>query len=620
MGTTGIGNGPDDQDDGATQADAYAATANPASGDWALLAQFPNAATPAKTVNLSRISVTDAVGFDGTYQVLAVDADTITLATPDQVNANWDQIGPAGTATAYASPTLSTQGEAWVGPFVVDMTDCTRVVANFVAEQGMYRVQGKTGKKLAQFVDVLLEMTPCDLLGNPTGAAVTEQARVYGDGTDTTQKAMTLDATTGWTGRVSVRARRLTDHDLGSNNDTVADEVKWRDCYGVTPVTQAHFGDVTIVVSTTYATAGATSVKERKLNCVATRRVLVRNADGSFGPDLAPSLSAADIICHMLQDPRIGGRPSSELDTDQIHDAVAQVAAYFGIPDAAQFSYTFDQTSVSAEEMVQAVAQAVHCTAYRQGSSLRLFFERATTDSVLLFNHRNKSPGSETRTITFGRYNDFDGVEVDYVLGTDGTTLTYHVPTDQSAMKPNKLQVTGLVDRRGDGAVAALIANRAFNKIVYQTTTTQFDGLAEASQLVVGQRVEVTDNTRPDVFDGEVRGQDGLVLTLSQPFTPVPGVEYTIFLQLPSGGLQTMDCTGGADPMHCVLAAPPAEPLMLDPDAVLTTYQITGSTDARPTAFLVSDRGPFDRETAQVTATNYDARYYANDHDYGGAD
>jgi hypothetical protein len=592
------------------------------SADWALIANLVGDATGYVTASIASTSSLTA-SLNGTYSVTDVTADVITLGSPEDDNPAWATLVGE---SAYGSPTLSTQGEAWVGPFVVDMDNADTLVLNITASQGMYYTTEK-GKDRSWYVDTQFEATPVDEDGEPVGAPITQTKRVQGDGKDKSPRGVTLEFVLPDAGRYRVRGRRITPKTSAAvraaqgvsadDKGTAVDEVQWRDAFGTELFTEDHFGDVTTVFTRTYATPFAVAQKERKLTCRATRKVYQRNLDDTFGPALVSSRNAADIICHMVLDPYIGGRPDTELDVEQIYATIDEVQDYFGFADAGEFGYTFDGENVSGEEMIQTVAQAVFCTAYRQGALLRLFFERRTEDSILLFNHRNKVPGSETRTIRFGKLNDYDGVELDYVSARDGATLTVYIPADRSATKPRKMKILGVVDHRGDGAVPFLHASRAWNKIKFQHTATEFTAYAEASQLVVNQRVEVTDNTRPDVIDGEVRGQDGLVLELSQPFEPEDGIDYVIHLQLSTGSVEVITCTAGPDRWHCTLSAPPSEPLVVRDTAwALTTYQIVGSDAVRPSAFLISEKGAFSRHQVPVQAINYDDRYYEDDLTY----
>ena len=551
------------------------------------------------------------------YVVAAVTPSTLTLVSPEAINVNWSSLAAlySGGLSGLSSPAISRASADgnWAGPFTVGLDDTALLVANFVAATGLYKDDGK--KQKAFPITVEIEVTPINASDAPSGAAVTFTKVIPGNSSGRDARAATLVANLPFTGRCKVRARRVTPTDLKFKG-TVVDEIKLTELFALSPTDMADFGNLTTVHVRNYATTGATSSKERKLNCLVTRKVLQRNVDNTFGPGVVASRNAADIICHMALDPFIAGRQLDEIDVPLIYETTAAVAAYFGVPEAAQFNYTFDEDNLSAEEMIQTVAQAVFCTAYRQGAALRLYFERATTDSILLFNHRNKIPGSEVRTVRFGRLNDYDGVELDYVL-PDGTLKTIYIPEDRTATKPKKLKVDGLIDRRGDAAVPMIHAKRAWNKIKYQHTTAEFDALAEASQLIRTQRIEVTDNTRPDVMDGEVRGQQGLVLLISQPFEPVVGVDYTIFLQLSDGSLDTIDIVAGPHRMSCTLLAAPTQALIVRDEAwALTTYQIVGSDQVRPSGMLVTEKGAFSKHQVPLQAINYDSRYYLNDLDF----
>jgi hypothetical protein len=593
-------------------------------GTWASIDNIVGGVTPWKVTNFAAkaAGITD---FGGSYPVISVTNHQIVLGDPGTNNAAWAALGTD--ETIYFSPTLSTDGMRWVGPFVVDLDDCDHIIANFVCPQGLYR-QNREGEPGQLAVTGLLEVQPINPDGtyrdDPSSFACTlvntpEKVGTWKDSDATIDKGprgktLSVDLQGSAIGLVQVRFRR-TNPLPNIPTETFVDELIIRDCYGVGPIAEPHFGDVTTVHTRIQATSQSTATKERKLQAVVTRKLPKRNLDNTFGPVLLPTRNAADIICGMALDPHIGGRSLAELDVDQIYDTVAAVQAYFGFTEAGYFDYTFDDDNSSFEEMVQIVCQAIFCNAYRQGSILRLFFEREIEDSTLLFNHRNKIPGSETRTVRFGTIDDHDGVEFDYRT-YEGVTKTIFIPADQTALKPKKIERAGVTDDR----VAQLHAWRIWNRMRYQNTTVELEATAEASQLVLNERVEIADNTRPDVFDGYLVSQNGMTLELSQPFTPAAGIDYNIFIQLPTGGLDVLPIVAGADEMHCVLQAPPTVALDFDPTRWADiTYQIVGNTDARSSAFLITEKGAFDKRSCKVQAINYDPRYYANDHDFGGA-
>lgn len=562
----------------------------------------------------------DATGYnlDGTYLVVSVTSGQIVLSNPAAVNSSWNNLANLVSkddgehATSYGSASLNTSTDHWVGPYMVDHPLATEVIANFVCLQGLYEVT-KKGKQKAYSLTVQIEITPTDVNGVPTGAATYYNTTLSGVKTNKDPLGQTIVATLPQTSRFQWRARRTSPTDLDYDG-TIVDEVKIRDVYATTPVTLPDFGDVTTCFSRTVATNSATSVKERKLNCRAIRKVLVRNPDNTLGPALVATNNAASILCHAALDPYIGGRKLAELDVQQLFDTIASVQSYFGIPEVGTFNYSFDQLNTSFEEIATAIATSVFCQAYRQGSKMYLFFEQKTDQAMLLFNHRNKLPKSEKRTLSFGMFNDNDGIELDYVDPDDGTTKTVYVPEDRSAVKPKKLAIDGVhsEDR------AYLHAYRAYNKLKWQSVVSEFTTLSEASQLVLGQQVRNADNTAPDIQDGYVVAVDGMILQLSQPTTFAPGATYVIWVQMPEG-LISVEVAAGIDEYHVVLQEAPAIAIVVDDGcAVDIGYQIIGSNDVRADVFLVSKKGTYDRKagTLDMQLINYDNRYYDFDLTY----
>lgn len=575
------------------------------------LTQYFSAGT---TLNISSSAFTEGsttVNLSGSgYNVTSVSPTEIVLASPHSLNDDWaDLDNLTGNETAFLATNLSGSGNGWIGPFAMQVEDLNMVIGNFVALQGLYKDDGKNQYPVN--IQVEMELTPIDAAGIATGPAEVFTGTIFGQANDRSTRALTMYCEPTFTGRCRVRARRITNKDTAFEG-TVVDEVKWRDVYSVAPVTQTDFGNVTTVFSVTYATEGALAVKDRKLNMLVTRKLPQRIEGTTFTTDLFPTNNAADILVAMSLDPYIGNRTMGELDVDNFYDTVAEVAAYFGTEEAAEFCYTFDKDNLSFEESAQAVAGAIFSLAYRRGSVISLFFEKATEDSSLLFNHRNKLPGTETRTITFGRTNDYDGVEFQFVDPIDDAIVSYYIPEDRSAVNPKKIQSLGVRNFHQ----AYFAAWRAWQKIIYQNTTTEFEATQEADLLVVQERVLIADNTRADTQDGQIEAQDGLTVTLSQPFTTEVGVEYTMFVQHYDGTVQAIPVTPGASKFEATLGAPPTSALSLDPDNfAVATYQIVGNNEPRGSAFLLTEKTPKSNFTLTLKAINYDVRYYAKDKD-----
>lgn len=400
------------------------------------------------------------------------------------------------------------------------------------------------------------------------------------------------------------------------------------------------YGNVTTVYGITAQTQDALTVKERKLNLLVTRNLptwINRTHSGppEFSTVLYPTNNAADIACAMSFDPFIGRRPLSQLDVAGIYGVAdsayllnsgehvdGEIALYFDTFLMTEFCATFDDSGVSFEESLAAVAQAINCIAYRSASLISLFFEKLTSNSKLLFNHRNMLPDSESRSVTFGPLNDNDGVNYNYIepaapnLPDVDTTVTLFYPTDQSSVNPKKIDSKGV----RNVIQATINGYRMYFKLLLATTQTTFDATQDANQVILSNRVLVADETRTGTQRGEVRGTAALVVTTSQVVTMVGGHTYTAFIQHYDATVEAIAITAGPTAKSFTLSAAPALPLVFDPDLWATTkYLIVDDADMgpgkRPIAFLITDKQVQDNLTFKLAAINYTDDYYQRDQD-----
>lgn len=370
------------------------------------------------------------------------------------------------------------------------------------------------------------------------------------------------------------------------------------------------FGNVTTVYSRTVATPEALAVQSRKLNLLAQRMVPQRIGGTSFDPPYGTN-RIDEILSAICLDQYIGNRTIDEVDFDSIYNTIDDIRKYFGRDEPIEFCYTFDKENISFEETVSMVAAAAFCTAYRRGNVIKLKFEGWSADSSILFNHRNKLPGTETRTLNFGNLEDCDGVELEYVEPLEDDAIkTIRIPEDSSAVNPKKLETVGIRNR----TQATIHLLRAWNKIRYQKLSVEFEATQEANLLAIGDRILVSDSTRTGVQDGQVVNQQNFILELSQPYTFQSGHSYTIFLQHYDQTVQSLGVTAGADNRHVVLSGAPTYPLNVDPrNFAQTTYMIVDDADVAHKAFLVVEKTPQNNFTVKIRAVNYDDRYYDGD-------
>lgn len=582
--------------------------------NWNSISGFNTGAGTDTSVDLSTPLISGTLA--GTYDVTLVSDVLLRFSSPAAVNSDWNKLAriPNG-RTGFQTVTVTPDFDRRIGPFTLADDQLTKVIVNVVALNGLYADTGT--KQIRLNIGLEFQLRKIDADGNVLVDWETFTSNILGSATSRSLRAKTMTLTpAAGAGRYQIRGRQTSAYNYDFSG-TIVDELKWRDCFTSSPISVSHFGDVTTVQALTKQTERSLAVKDRKLNLLVTRKIKQRQGSG-FTSGLFAEKKFELILYHCALDPYIGRRSASELDLDQIDAIAADVRAYFGDDELAEFSYTFDKTGQSFEETAQAIAAVACCTPYRQGNQLRLAFERENDDSSLLFNHRNKVPKSEVRTYRFGTVKDFDGIELNYIDPEDDAIETYYIPTDRSATAPKKIDTIGVRSHKQ----AYVLAWREWNKLLYQREVTKFDALQEAELLVPNDRILVSDNTRPDTMDGEVVAQSSLTLTLSQEAELNTGATgyatfdaYTIHLQHIDGTVEPIGIKQGATTKEVLLENAPTVALSLDPqNSVRTGYVIIKADDPRTSAFIATEReAAKDRFVFPVTAINYDARYYAED-------
>ncbi|TGV10781.1 hypothetical protein E4695_02240 [Alcaligenaceae bacterium 429] len=556
---------------------------------------------------LSRPSGEVLYDLSGSYSIDTITANEIRLSNPEAVNPDWLVLRDEhGGITPSIRATVQAQAERWIGWMLVESLDAPdQLIANFLALNGLYLDNGR--QQYRTDVGIELQAQAVDEQGNPFGALHSLSTTVIGSATSRSTRALTGRLNlTETSRRWRIRARRTSDSNT-SFEGSVVDEIKWRDLYVAKQVTEPHFGDVTTVQSVTMATEGALAAKERKLNLLVTR-LIPRRESGGFSASLHSSNSAADILCAVALDPRIGNREVGELDIDGIYATHEDIVDYFGFSEAGDFSYTFDKAEMSFEETFQAIASAVFCQAYRRGSRLRLFFERETDESVLLFNHRNTLPGSESRAFSFGPKEGYDGVQYEYVSPDDDAVLTIYLP-NMGAINPQKVESVGVRSHRQ----AMVHAWRAWNKIQHKHTTMERDCLGEADLLVLGQRIRCSDTTRAGEQGGYIMAVEGLVVRLSQPMDWSQTGPHMMFVQNSDGQTEGIPVVSGGNEFTAVLSRAPRVPIVTA-SAQPTGYIIgSGEEQRQAQPFILTSKEQIDGHNVRISAINYASEYYSKD-------
>lgn len=501
------------------------------------------------------------------------------------------------------------QESEWTSWMTSNSSTATAAWMNVTAVGGLYRDDGKGQQPIT--VAYQFEVRKLD------GSSVqTVNSSLTGQGQD--MRAETVEFQLPWVGAFQVRARRTTLYDSGFQG-AIVDEIKWSDLYAVSRVDRAHFGNKTTIQTVMYATPRATSVRSRQLNCMAARRLPTFNGtawSGAFDADgrhvsgtISATARASDIIGNMVMDRRIGNRPISDADMAQIYATQLQIEAWR--PDCGQFNYTFDSKDASLEDMIGTVAQAVFCTAFRQAGKIRLFFDRPQTQPQTLFSHRNKRPNAETFTRSFRNDSDYDGVEVTYLDRLSTQPEKIRLPLDGSARHYKIVDLPGVTQYEQ----AWMQANRQYNRLLNQRVVVDTEVTQIGRLVTPGSLVSVVDNTRFRSYDGNVIGQSGLTLKLSQPVDVEPTSD--IMLMHRDGSVESIPVTAGADRFHVVLARYPAQPLVTQLTAEggePTEFSVASNDRRKAQTMLVKEVSRSDGEYVKITAVNYSDAYYAADY------
>jgi hypothetical protein len=545
--------------------------------------------------------------YSGTYTVSTVYDGAIVVT----------RVGGGAWAVEHEMTATITVVDATYMPDWVTLpaADRTEVWCNVIAQNGMFK--DDNGRSLTS-VEFEIEIEQLDAGLTPTGTVETITGMLQGAVQD--ERAETIEHVTAWTGPARVRMYRTTPFDFDFTG-TVVDEIKWQDLYSVSPVAKAEFGNKTTVHTITQATARATAVKTRQLNCLASRKLPVYDGasfSGALDEDgrlvsgaIAATSKLVDIIAAVSVDPKIGRRDlASEVDMRQIWGVQQALDAWH--PECGQFSYTFDSDNTSFEETVVMIANAGFCIAYRQNGKIRLAFDRAQANSTALFTHRNKKPKAETITRAFASDAEYDGVEFVYSDPDSGQSETITLPLDGSHTKAKKFEIAGI----RSFTQAWLRANREYRKLLGQRITIETTTTADARSLLPAARIDVVDNTRFKSCDGEVVRQDGLTLTLSRDVAFVAGQPHSIVLMRRDGSLQSIACSAGAEPNQVVLQALPTEEIVTSygQDGIRTIYSFAADGARGAQAYLVQEIDLSDPQYVTVRAINYSDDYYAADY------
>lgn len=504
-----------------------------------------------------------------------------------------------------------------LGPFVIP-DEATEIILNFVSESGFYKLDNNNETVIIGQIDVVIE--ELDGAGVPTGNS--DVTPVDYRSNDSTRRSVFK------TQRIvlpyinsRVSASRINIRDK-SNNISNVDVIKWRDIYSFEPVVGVDFGDVTLAHVVIPSNSESRLIKERKQNMDVTRLITEYLGNGSFGPtETFATDDFAQILIHISLDPFIGRLTVNDINADGFLSLSSQIETYFSSSEMVRFGHDFDDTNTTYQDSFIRICNTVNCLPYVQNGVYDAFFESLQPTSSAQITVRNKITDSESREQLFERV--YDGVEVTYRDEITSVSEVVYLPSDRSAVNPERIDLTGCVTK----LQAFRYASRIFNKQKYSRLQVSFDVDEFGRNIIPGKRIDSPDSTRftlregvtdgYKIYEGEVIEVVGLNVELSEPvtFTPVED-HYIVFTKENGDNSESILCTK-VDDFTVLLNVLPSESIYDGYSKDRTKYtfvseQLRDSIALLPKTieFKISDEGD---EINTIGSINYSPKYYKDD-------
>ena len=602
--------------DGAELKAANDLTAN--IGDVATVSRVGNVATIVDPTGDSRFNdymkVGDAIELidiktsahvlSGIYTVTSISAVDVSFTVDGTVNP-WLGIT---TSVPLLPGDISTTGPynkvavSWSNWFTMDKIKATRVLANFGAQSGMYKDDGN--KKRSAAVTIRLEYQALDASGSPIGPVYSADGTVSGRSSD--QTGVSIDGALPTPSAFRARARRVTNKDLDFEGQVV-DDVSFDNLYAQIPDTTPNYGNRTTVHTARRQTPRATSIKAPKLALIVTERIYKYLGGGVFDTVLSNNTQAVQSLIRLLRDPVCGGLTLTASNMDRLLAVQAEVEAYFGSAQAGQFCYTFDSFDVTMQDIINTVAEAIFCRAYREGSAILLDFDRPRMGPEMVFTHRSKAPG-EKWTRAFNTRDRYDSLKFSYIDPATNTKETITIPAD-GGLKTETYDSKGIRNYKQ----AYWAAYRRYQRNLLNRVSVEFAALEEGVFARPGRAISVVKGSRVSPFDGYVVAVDGLTVVLSQNVEFTTGQEHSLILKRRDGSVQSVGVTPGANSRTVIMTSAPQEAIYTGNEALKTEFSFGSEDRHNAQMMVVSTVEPGSDRTVRITGYNYTDDYYAYD-------
>jgi len=352
------------------------------------------------------------------------------------------------------------------GPFRAQKPgqQCTQIEVDIVFYQGLYRIDGNTGKvKTGGPVAMRVSCQKIDDDGNFIGAPV-EVTRTYEAKTRVAYRdTIRIPVPQG---PYEVTVTRVTP----INDDTRRHEiVSWAQLRGVLAMNGQvpAYGPVTLMAVRLKASRGLGSSARSRIRISATR---VLWGESVFDP--RNSWNPMTVIKDIWTNPDYGmNRPLNELDTDVINATEEYWDTLKGGPT---FNGSFDSRSTGFDAM-QSVASSTGCKIIQVGGLTSIAQERKQLLRTAMFTSANIVKDSLQIQYAFDTDGDYDGIQIEY-RDPESFQPAYVLSPDDSAF-PDTYTLFGCTDRTYAKRYANYLNNMKLLRRKSVTFQTELDGL-----------------------------------------------------------------------------------------------------------------------------------------------
>ena len=371
-------------------------------------------------------------------------------------------------------------------------------------------------------------------------------------------------------------------------------------------------GGTAIVVEST-ATDTSTSSGQLKFNCIAERKVITVNSDGTINNTLAKSRRICDSVAHhMIVD---GSVSPSKIDLKglvEIQNSITPVG--FGY-----FDYTFDDANVPLGDRITTMCDVGRISVNREGSKYVFVRDEEQDAPVATFDRRTTYGQEYTLTISPTNTDGKDCVQVEWVDVDNSNTKKYiNVSWDGALNKPkhgygyNARKVT--LNGCSNYEQALDRAELEMRKIVYQRQYVTDTALNDAEYTWRGDRVRWIDVADVSVSSGEIVGYDatsGIYYTSEECYLEAD-TEYRVAITDEAGYASSFVAAEVVNGDKKAFKASAGAPIIANGIDVLlgSRFMIVKSTEVDRRDFIFSSKRPNGDGTFSIELVQYDSRIY----------